>query len=63
MVCCRAGWSTARTLCGARIQLFTDANGMVLEYLTREEPAFRILQKLVMDTNWLKSLKYYTRFR
>ena len=41
----------------------TDVNGVVLEYFSREEPTFRALQKLVMDRNWLKSLKYYTRFR
>ena len=41
----------------------TDVNGVVLEYFSREEPAFRALQKLIMDQNWLKSLKYYTRFR
>ena len=41
----------------------TDMNGVVLEYFSRDKPAFRALQKLVMDRNWLKSLKYYTRFR
>ena len=41
----------------------TDVNGVVLKYFSRDEPAFRALQKLIMDRNWLKSLKYYTRFR
>ena len=34
----------------------TDMNGLVLEYFSREQPAFRVLKKLVMDQNWLKSL-------
>ena len=41
----------------------TDVNGVVLEYFSRDEPAFRALQKLVMDLNWLKSQKCYARFR
>ena len=27
----------------------TDVNGVVLEYFSRDEPAFRALQKVVMD--------------
>ena len=32
-----------------------DSNGKELQYFVRNEPAFRALQKLVLDKNWLKS--------
>lgn len=41
----------------------TDPDGRQLEYFCQEEQAFRALQKLVFDQRWLKSLKYYTKFR
>ena len=41
----------------------TDADGKELQYFSRYEPAFKGLQKLVMDQQWLKSLKYYVKFR
>ena len=37
----------------------TDPDGKELQY----EPAFKGLQKLVMDQQWLKSMKYYVKFR
>ena len=41
----------------------TNPDGKELEYFSRYEPAFKALQKLVMDKQWLKSMKYYVRFR
>ena len=40
-----------------------DPDGRQLEYFSRYEPGFRALQKITMDQYWLKSLKFYTRFR
>ena len=40
----------------------TSRDGKVLEYFSQYEPAFKALQKLVMDKQWLKSMKYYVRF-
>ena len=41
----------------------TDPDGKELEYFSCQEPAFKALQKLVFDQSWLKSMKYYTKFR
>ena len=41
----------------------TDADGNELQYFSRYEPTFKELQKLVMDQQWLKSMKYYIKFR
>ena len=41
----------------------TDQNGKELRYFVKNEPAFKGLQKLIMDTTWLKSLKFLTKFR
>ena len=41
----------------------TDPDGKELQYFSRYEPAFKGLQKLVMDQQWLKSMKYYVKFR
>ena len=41
----------------------TDADGNELQYFSQYEPAFKGLQKLVMDQQWLKSMKYYVKFR
>ena len=41
----------------------TDRDGKVLEYFSKTEPAFRALQKLVLDKRWMKSLKFYVKFR
>lgn len=40
-----------------------DPDGIELQYFNRNEPAFRVLRKIVTDDRWLKSLKYYTKFR
>ena len=40
----------------------TSPDGKELEYFSRHKPAFKALQKLVMDKQWLKSMKYYVRF-
>ena len=40
-----------------------DPDGRPLEYFPCHEPAFRALQKITMDHQWLKSMKFYTRFR
>ena len=41
----------------------TSPDGKELEYFSRYEPAFKALQKLIMDKQWLKSMKYYVKFR
>lgn len=41
----------------------SDGDGNMLEYFTKDEPAFRAVQNLIMDKNWLKSMKFYTKFR
>ena len=41
----------------------TDGDGRQLEYFSQNEPAFRALQKIVMDVRWLKSMTFYTKFR
>ena len=41
----------------------TDPDGKKLQYFSRYEPAFKGLQKLVMDQQLLKSMKYYVKFR
>ena len=41
----------------------TDGDGNILRYFTKDEPAFRAAQKLIMDKNWLKLMKIYTKFR
>ena len=42
----------------------TDPDGKELQYFSRYEPAFKGLQKLVMDDQQLlKSMKYYVKFR
>ena len=40
-----------------------DGHGNVLQYFDKREPAFKALQKLALDRQWLKSLEYYTKFR
>ena len=40
----------------------TDPDGKELQYFSCYEPAFKGLQKLVMDQQWLKSMKYYVKF-
>jgi len=37
----------------------TDPDEKELQYFSRYEPSFKGLQKLVMDKQWLKSMKYY----
>ena len=41
----------------------TDSDERQLQYFSQHETAFKALQKLTMDVHWLKSLKYYIRFR
>ena len=41
----------------------TDQDGRELEYFSKAEPAFRALQKLILDKRWMKSLKFYVNFR
>ena len=43
--------------------LQTDQDGKELEYFSKAEPAFRALQKLILDKRWMKSLKFYVNFR
>ena len=38
----------------------TDPDGKELQYFSRQEPAFKALQKLAFDQSWLKS---NTKFR
>ena len=33
-----------------------------VHYFDNEEPTFEVLQKAVMDSKWLGSLKYYVHF-
>ena len=40
-----------------------DPDGNELQYFSRQEPAFHALRKILTDKRWLKSLKYYTKFR
>ena len=41
----------------------TDGNGVEITYFNQQESAFRMLQKIVTDKNWLKTLNAYTKFR
>ena len=41
----------------------TDGDGNELQYFNRGEPALQALRKLVLDKNWLESMRYYTKFR
>ena len=34
-----------------------------IAYFADDEPAFEVLQKIVLDKKWLTSLKHYVRFR
>ena len=54
---------TTGTVVAAIMNPSTNPDGKELEYFSRYEPAFKGLQKLVMDKQWLKSMKYYVRFR
>ena len=56
-------WATGACEHGPLTDDPRDPDGRQLEYLSRYEPGFRALQKIVMDKQWLKSLKFYTRFR
>ena len=56
-------WATGACEHGPLTDGPRDPDGRQLEYFSRYEPAFRALQKIVMDQQWLKSLKFYTRFR
>ena len=38
----------------------SDGDGNILQYFAKDKPA---VQKLIMDKNWLKSMKFYTKFR
>ena len=40
-----------------------NTQGAEIQYFSRSEPAFRALRKLLTDKRWLKSMKYYTKFR
>ena len=41
----------------------TDHDGKDIPYFSKDESAFRALQKLVLDKRWIKSLCFYTKFR
>ena len=56
-------WATGTCEHGPLADNPTDPDGRQLEYLSCNELAFRAQQKIVMDKQWLKSLKFYTRFR
>ena len=45
------------------IEAPTDGSGNIIPYFHRKEAAFKILQKIVTDKAWMKSLKAYTKFR
>lgn len=56
-------WATGACEHGPLTDGPRDPDGRQLKYFSRYEPAFHTLQKIVMDQQWLKSLKFYTRFR
>ena len=41
----------------------TDADGRIIPYFDKAEPALNALKKIVLDPNWIGTLKYYVRFR
>lgn len=41
----------------------TSPDRKELEYFSQYETAFKALQKLIMDKQWLKSMKYYVKFQ
>ena len=41
----------------------TNIHGVLINYFTRGESDYALLQKIVTDKTWMKSLKYFTRFR
>ena len=38
-------------------------NGVQVDYFVRGDAHYVLLQKLLMDKTWMKSLKYFTQFR
>ena len=56
-------WATAECEHDHLTDGSVDPDGRPLEYFSRHEPAFCALQKITMDQHWLKSMKFYTRFR
>ena len=56
-------WTTSGCEHGPLTDYPRDPDGLQLEYFSRYEPGFRALQKITMDQYWLKSLKFYARFR
>ena len=41
----------------------TDSNGSTISYFNQQEPAFKVLRKIITDRAWLKSLDAYVKFR
>ena len=56
-------WLTLECDHGPLTDLPRDGNGKVIQYFDKRETAFKALQKLALDRQWLKSLMYYTKFR
>ena len=56
-------WMMGKCDHGPLVEPPRDGDGNILQYFAKDEPAFRAVQKLIMDRNWLKSMEFYTNFR
>jgi len=52
-------WLTLESDHGPLTDLPRDGNGKILQYFDKRETAFKALQKLALDRQWLKSLMFY----
>lgn len=41
----------------------TNVHGVEIPYFVRADVDFKLLQKTLNDKRWMKSLKYFTKFR
>ena len=56
-------WLTLECDHGPLTDVPRDGSGKVLQCFDKREAAFKALQKLALDKQWLKSMAYYTKFR
>ena len=41
----------------------TDRENRPIPYFDEDDPAFQLVQKIVLDQKWLLSMKHYVHFR
>ena len=62
-VCNEHEWTTGECHHGPSSDPPTLADGTVVPYFCKDDRDFEVLQKIIIDEKWMKSLKFYIRSR